>query len=195
MCHLGFPTDVSLPTAKTSIIFASQDNREFVLSLGFIQDGLELYKVNRGGAIAVQLVPMNSHWKLFLHTITSLAIARDEIIGYDPSIDTAPVSKKHVRFMRLQEYPWNVDLVRSLRPRTFTILLTIFISDGIVSRGTCILCVKDATMDEQFIIKDTWHDPKRRLTEGQILQALKGITNVPEFVAEVVVSQYHRSQT
>jgi len=75
MCHLGFPTDVSLPTAKTSIIFASQDNREFVLSLGFIQDGLELYKVDRGGAIAVQLVPMNSHWKLFLRTIASLAIA------------------------------------------------------------------------------------------------------------------------
>jgi len=50
-------------------------------------------------------------------------------------------------------------------------------------------------MDEQFIIKDTWHDPKRWLTEGQILQALKGIANVPEFVAEVVVSQYHRSRT
>ncbi|KAG0691464.1 hypothetical protein DFH29DRAFT_884353 [Suillus ampliporus] len=36
---------------------------------------------------------MNSHWKLFLHVIISFAIAHDEIIGYGPSINTAPVRK------------------------------------------------------------------------------------------------------
>ncbi|KAG0702908.1 hypothetical protein DFH29DRAFT_998995 [Suillus ampliporus] len=181
--------------SKTSIIFASQDNQEFVLSLGFIQDGLELFKVDRGGAITVQCLPINSHWKLFLCVIISFAITCDEIIGYDPSINTAPIHKGEIRYMRLQEHPWNADLARTLVTMTSKILSTIFISNGIVGRGTCILHVENVITGDWFIMKDTWHDPKRRLTEGQILQALKGIKNIPVFVAEVVVSQYSCSQS
>lgn len=187
---------------KTSIIFASQDNREYVLSVGFLQERMFLYRIDRGGSISslsVQIQGHESQWKLFLRTIISLAIGRPEVIGYDASINTVPIRKgAPPRCIKLQYYPLHTNL-SSPANTTITnleILSTIFIGDGLVGRGTCVFRTQDPLNRELFfIVKDTWHDPKRSFTEGQILQLIDGIPCVPQYVQEVVVSSYQRSRT
>jgi hypothetical protein len=160
-----------------------------------------LYKIDRGGAVTSFDVQIHdrTQWKLFLRTILSLAIGDNEVIGYDTSIDSAPVPKGSARFMRLQYYPLHTNLNKVGDATNLTvnyeILSTIFIGDGMVGRGTCIFRVQDTVTKELFIIKDTWHDPKRSFTEGQILQLIDGIPYVPKYIQEVVVSTYSRSRT
>jgi hypothetical protein len=183
---------------KTSIIFASQDNREFVLSVGFLKERMFLYRIDRGGSISslsVQIQGHESQWKLFLRTIVSLAVGDPEVIGYDTSIDMVPVKKDNPsRSMSLQYYPLHINSSWK-QDTTLEITSTIFIGDGLVGRGTCVFRTRDPIRNEPFIIKDTWHDPKRSFTEGQILQLIDGIPCVPQYVQEVVVSTYHRSRT
>jgi len=193
----GCPAESYL-AGKTSIIFASQDNREFVLSVGFQRGMMFLYRIDRGGSISslsVQIQDHESQWKLFLRTIVSLAIGGPEIIGYDASIDMVPVKKDNpLRLMALQ-YPLHMDSSSSKQDATLEIISTIFISDGLVGRGTCIFRTRNPISKQPFIVKDTWHDPKRSFTEGQILQLIDGIPCVPQYVQEVVVSTYNRSRT
>jgi len=183
---------------KTSIIFATQDNREYVLSVGFIKDVMEVHKMDRSGCITSLTFGINdypySQWKLFLRTILSLAVGPPEVLGYDPSITMVLIRKGTPRTMILQYFPLHTDLSDWSPPplQNFTILSTIFIGDGLIGRGTCVFRVQDVE-ENQFIIKDTWHDPKRCFTEGQILQLIPGISYVPEYVQEVVVSSYLRS--
>ena len=194
----GCPAESYL-AGKTSIIFASQDNREFVLSVGFQREMMFLYRIDRGGSISslsVQIQGHESQWKLFLHTIISLAIGDPEVIGYDTSIEMVPVKKGGpCRIMSLQYYPLHIDSSSWKPDTTLEIISTVFIGDGLVGRGTCIFCTRDLISKEPFIIKDTWHDPRRSFTEGQILQLIDGIPCVPQYVQEVVVSTYRRSRT
>jgi len=187
---------------KTAIIFSSQDNREFVLSLGFLEEVMELYRIDRSGCISSLSIQINdsSQWKLFLRTIISLAVGHKQLIGYDTSIDTLPLKQDVAstmdvaRTMTLQYYP----LLRApptLIPSCYEILSTIFIGDGLIGRGTCVFRVQSQLSKEPFIIKDTWHDVRRCFTEGQILQFIKGIPYVPEYVEEVIVSSYSRSRS
>lgn len=185
---------------KTSIVFATQDNREYVLSVGFLKDVMEVHKMDRSGSVTSLSVQINdypnSQWKLFLRTILSLAVGPPEVLGYDTSITMVPIRKGTPRTMTLQYYPLHTDLsdLSVLAKNFFTISSTIFIGDGLIGRGTCVFRVEDVE-GNRFIIKDTWHDPKRCFTEGQILQLIQGIPYVPEYVQEVVVSSYLRSRT
>jgi hypothetical protein len=194
----GCPAESYL-AGKTSIIFASQDNREFVLSVGFQGEMMFLYRIDRGGAISslsIQIQGHESQWKLFLRTIVSLAIGDPEVIGYDTSIGMVPVKKGDpCRVMSLQYYPLHMDSSSWKRDPTLEIISTIFIGDGLVGRGTCVFRTRDSISKEPFIIKDTWHDPRRSFTEGQILQLIDGIPYIPRYVQEVVVSTYRRSRT
>lgn len=161
---------------------------------------MEVHKMDRSGCITSLTVGINdypdSQWKLFLRTILSLAVGPPEVLGYDPSITMVPIRKGTPRTMILQYFPLHTDLSDWSPPplQTFTILSTIFIGDGLIGRGTCVFRVQDDE-ENRFIIKDTWHDPKRCFTEGQILQLIQGISYVPEYVQEVVVSSYLRSRT
>ena len=96
--------------------------------------------------------------------------------------------------MTLQYYPL-LRVPPTLIPSCYEILSTIFISNGLIGRGTCVFRVQSKLSKEPFIIKDTWHDAKRCFTEGQILQFIKGIPYVPEYVEEVIVSSYSRSRS
>ena len=108
---------------KTSIIFAMQDNCEYVLSVGFLKDLMDIHKMDRSGCITSLTIGINdypdSQWKLFLYIILSLS-------------------------MILQYYPLHTDLsdLSLLALQNFTILSTIFIDDGLIGRGTCIFASK-----------------------------------------------------
>jgi hypothetical protein len=188
---------------KTAIIFSSQDNREFVLSLGFLEEVMELHKIDRSGCISSLSIQINdrSQWKLFLRTILSLAVGHKQFIGYDTSIDTLPLRQDAARtmdvarMMTLQYYPLLRAPPPTLIPSGYEILSTIFIGDGLIGRGTCVFRVQSESSKKPFIIKDTWHDAKRCFTEGQILQFIEGIPYVPECVEEVIVSSYPRSRS
>jgi len=80
---------------KTAIIFSSQDNREFVLSLGFLGEVMELHRMDRSGCILSLSIQINdsSQWKLFLWKIVSFVVGHKQVIGYDTSIDTLPLKQ------------------------------------------------------------------------------------------------------
>ena len=168
--------------------------------MGFLKDVMEAHKMDRSGCITSLTIGINdypdSQWKLFLRMILSLAVGPLEVLGYDSSITMVPICKGTPRTMTLQYYPLHTDLSNwsPLPLQNFTILSTIFIGDGLIGRGTCIFHVQDVE-ENRFIIKDMWYDPKRCFTEGQILQLIWGISYVPEYVQEVVISSYLRSRT
>jgi len=86
-----------------AIIFSSQDNREYVLSLGFLEELMEVHRINRAGCISSLSIQINdrSQWKLFLWMILSLAVGDEEVIGYNTSIATLPVRNDIPRKMML----------------------------------------------------------------------------------------------
>jgi hypothetical protein len=46
---------------------------------------------------------------------------------------------------------------------------------------------------DRYIVKDIWHDANRPYTEGEVLQMLDGLDNVPKFRGEYVPDDYRRS--
>jgi len=112
-----------------------QDNRKYVLSVGFLKDMMEVHKMDRSGCITSLTIGINdypdSQWKLFLCMILSLAVRPPEVLGYDLSITMVLIRKGTPHTMTLQYYPLHTDLsdLSPLALQNFTILSTIFIGD------------------------------------------------------------------
>ncbi|KAG1844453.1 hypothetical protein F4604DRAFT_1937490 [Suillus subluteus] len=64
----------------------------------------------------------------------------------------------------------------------------IHLTDSLFGRGLNVHQVHHVESKESFIVKDTWHNVRRKMTEGQILRVIAGIANIPELVEEYVVS-------
>jgi hypothetical protein len=71
----------------------------------------------------------------------------------------------------------------------------IHLTDSLFGRGSNVRRVHHVETKESFIVKDTWHNVCRKMTEGQILRVIAGIANIPELVEEYVVSPPHFSCT
>ncbi|KAG1726747.1 hypothetical protein EDD22DRAFT_961367 [Suillus occidentalis] len=64
----------------------------------------------------------------------------------------------------------------------------IHLTDSLFGRRSNVCRVHHVETKESFIVKDTWHNVYRKMTEGQILRVIAGIANIPELVEEYVVS-------
>ncbi|KAK7042435.1 hypothetical protein R3P38DRAFT_2890462 [Favolaschia claudopus] len=86
------------------------------------------------------------------------------VLGYDPSI----VKGKLGRYIKVAGDRYDIEE-------------TLFISDVIRGRGT--VCWRVRRGEKVLVIKDTWADDSRDVTEAEILQQAAGVVGVPRVVA------------
>ncbi|KAG1900241.1 uncharacterized protein F5891DRAFT_980511 [Suillus fuscotomentosus] len=90
---------------KSSMIFASQDNQNFILALRFAKYDMVVYRFDCDGLMHVTLFSINgpTGWKYFTHVAYSLTYRTLDLVGYDTSCHTAPHFPP--RYMALQVQP------------------------------------------------------------------------------------------
>ncbi|KAF9233551.1 hypothetical protein BU15DRAFT_66499 [Melanogaster broomeanus] len=149
-----------------SIIWGIQDGRDSVVTVGFAQDAFQIVTYDRGGVI---VSPQYSIHDNPIHPWILPSVTKSSGLPH--------------RFLSMQ-----APLTVQPTPETFTIHRVLFISDSAIGQGSILWHVSDAA-DQQFIVKDTWHDPHHNAyTEGEILQLLgDDIDGIPIFVEECVV--------
>ncbi|KAJ7130173.1 hypothetical protein C8R44DRAFT_978331 [Mycena epipterygia] len=151
------------------LMFSSQDNRRFIISLSFMGENVRLFIFDRAGLITT--FPFNLHTdpESFVRVLGTMMFSDDPaVLGYDTSIVTIPSG----RFIE-------VDGIK------YAIVETLFISDVIRGRGT--VCWRARHDGQDFVIKDTWADDSRPYTEAEILQKADCVEGVPRVVADVIV--------
>ncbi|KAG2064235.1 hypothetical protein BDR04DRAFT_1162784 [Suillus decipiens] len=184
-------------TVKSSIIFASQDNRNFVIAVGFFKYDMIVYRFDRGGLMRITPISINSPtgWKYFARVAYCLAYGDPDLVGYDASCHTAP--RYVARYIALQAQPLSGRSKNASYDRQYKIELLLHVADNMIGRGSVVRRIRDMTTEVQstYIIKDTWHNVSRKLTEGQILRVISGIDNVPTICEEYVVGEDRYSST
>ncbi|KAJ7628532.1 hypothetical protein FB45DRAFT_39871 [Roridomyces roridus] len=150
------------------LIFASQDDRRFVVSLCFMAHTLQLYIFDRAGLVTSSSFDIHKEPKSFIHVITALMFADDRaLLGYDTSI----VKRDNLRFI-------TVDATE------YQIVRRLFISDVIRGRGT--VCWHARHGNQDVVIKDSWADANT-VPEADILKKAAGIKGVPQVLGETIV--------
>ncbi|KAH7903883.1 hypothetical protein BJ138DRAFT_1107299 [Hygrophoropsis aurantiaca] len=143
--------------AKASIIFASQDNRRFVLTFSMVNSLMTVNKFNRGGSLASHTFNIHQDPAAFLRFLMGLACCDLETIGYDTTVTTSP------SFQPLRT-------VTSAHGMPYPIHEVLFITDSLHGRGTVVWHVELG--EAVLVVKDCWQDPCRLFTEGEILDHL-----------------------
>ncbi|KAJ7747948.1 hypothetical protein DFH07DRAFT_1036866 [Mycena maculata] len=152
------------------LIFSSQDNRRFVVSLSFIGCDLRLFVFDRAGLVITSPFDLHKDPESFVRVLAGLMFTKDRaFLGYDTSITTTPGGCRYIE----------VNGVK------YRIVETLFVSDVIRGRGT--VCWRARSGHQDFVIKDTWADDSRPHTEAEILRMAEGIEGVPNVVADVIV--------
>ncbi|KAJ6612801.1 hypothetical protein B0H10DRAFT_1881741 [Mycena sp. CBHHK59/15] len=151
------------------LLFSSQDNRRFLISLSIIGYDIRVVIFDRAGMAVAK--PFNIHQdpESFIRVLTGLMFANDPaVLGYDTTIKVTGAG----RF---------IDVAGT----QYKIIKTVFISDVIRGRGTVCWHVRHDGRD--FVIKDIWADKSRPHTEAEILRMAQDVEGVPKVVADVVV--------
>ncbi|KAJ7747934.1 hypothetical protein DFH07DRAFT_830621 [Mycena maculata] len=152
------------------LIFSSQDNRRFVVSLSFIGCDVRLFVFDRAGLVITSPFDLHKDPESFVRVLAGLMFTKDRaFLGYDTSITTTPGGRRYIE----------VNGVK------YRIVETLFVSDVIRGRGT--VCWHARFGHQDFVIKDTWADDSRPHTEAEILRMAEGIEGVPNVVADVIV--------
>ncbi|EGO04233.1 hypothetical protein SERLA73DRAFT_67941 [Serpula lacrymans var. lacrymans S7.3] len=145
-----------------SFLRAAQDRRLHILGFALCGASFTLLYIDQGGSIVTSEIDVHQQPLLFLHVVLGFAHSTDICMGYD-----ATASPMHIKTSVLSELKVHCIL---------------FITDSIYGCGT----VFSALLGVNIIVKDTWHDVHRLLTEGAILHLLeaKGVKGVPCLIGE-----------
>ncbi|KAJ7165000.1 hypothetical protein C8R46DRAFT_1097851 [Mycena filopes] len=161
------------------LMFSTQDNRRFIISLAFMGHTLRLFVFDRSGLVTTATFDIHTDPKTFVRVFTALMFTNDlAVLGYDTSIVETDDGVRTIK----------VDGV------IYTINATLFISDVIRGRGTVCWHVRNSE-GQDFVIKDNWADSSREYTEGQILRQAHGVNGIPKVVADVVVKIHDKDDS
>ena len=108
-------------------------------------------------------------------------------IGYCPSI--TPESGNPPCYLSMQ-----ASLNTQPEPQTYAIENILYIAESALGCGSNIWHISGG--GKHFIAKDTWHDPRRAYTEGEILQLLgDNIDGIPIFEEGCMVGNVKTAST
>ncbi|KAJ6511329.1 hypothetical protein C8R47DRAFT_1094689 [Mycena vitilis] len=151
------------------LMFSSQDDRRFVVSIAFMAYNIRLHVFDRAGLVATAPFHLHKEPEMFVRVLVGLMLNNDPaVLGYDTSITK---TGDH-RFIE-------VDGIQ------YQIIKTLFISDVVRGRGT--VCWHARHGGKDFVIKDTWADDSRTHIEAEILRMAEDVEGVPKVVADVIV--------
>ncbi|KAJ6499653.1 hypothetical protein C8R47DRAFT_295054 [Mycena vitilis] len=151
------------------LMFSSQDNRRFIVSLAFMATTIRVHIFDRAGLVVAAPFHLHKDPEIFLRVMVALMFTNDPaVLGYDTSITETDDG----RFIEVAGVEYEI-------------IKTLFISDVVRGRGT--VCWHARHGDRDFVIKDTWADDSRPHTEAEILRIAHGVEGVPKVIADVIV--------
>jgi hypothetical protein len=126
-------------------------------------------------------------WEYFARVIYCLGYGDLDWLGYDGSVQAVPrVGPRHMVMQRRHPTPAYFDYIIDAQ---------LHLTESLFGRGSNIRRVHHYTTLDCYIVKDTWHNVARPLTEGQILHVISEIPNVPKVKNEYVVDEDWFSST
>ena len=125
-------------------------------------------------------------WACFARVIYCLGYGDLDQLGYDSSVQVVPQAGP--RYMSMQRPP-------KLAPFDYVVDAQLHLTESLFGRGSNVRRVHHRTTNDHYIVKDTWHNVARALTEGQILHVIREIPNVPKVKNEYVVDEDSFSST
>ncbi|OJA07576.1 hypothetical protein AZE42_04423, partial [Rhizopogon vesiculosus] len=186
---VGFAGLQDQVSVKSAIMFAAQDNRNFVIAIGFAKYDMVVYKFDRGGLEQCEPFSITDPvgWKYFARVIYCLGYGDMECLGYDGSAQVEP-QPNGLRYMAMQCPKFaNMNLDYKIEGQ-------LHLTETLFGRGSNVRRVCHRGTNTQYIVKDTWHNVARHLTEGQILHVIRDIPNIPK-IKEYVVDEDQFSST
>jgi hypothetical protein len=119
-------------------------------------------------------------WACFARVIFCLGYGDLDQLGYDSSVQVVPQAGPRYMAMQRPSNPASFDYVVDAQ---------LHLTESLFGRGSNVRRVHHRTTKDRYIVKDTWHNVARPLTEGQILHVIREIPNVPKVKNEYVVDQ------
>jgi hypothetical protein len=156
-------------TDKSYIILTTQPNRIFVPILSIWGAfNLRLTVTDRQGQLRSQVVDIGRPWRssdslTFLRLIIGFCFADSLLVGYDPTMRTT--------------YDDKVEFI-SCDGKEFKVIDVLFEAQSLVGRGTRVWLVE--YQGKRYILKDSWVEVSRHVSEFKCLEDLKGIKGVAQ---------------
>lgn len=156
-------------TDKSYIILTTQPNRIFVPILSIWgKFNFRLTVTDRQGQLRSQVVDIGRPWRssdalTFLRLIIGFCFADSRLVGYDPTMQTNREDK--------------VERI-SCNGKEFKVIDVLFEAQSLVGRGTRVWLVEHE--GKRYILKDSWVEVSRPVSEFECLDDLKGIKGVAQ---------------
>ncbi|KAL1745174.1 hypothetical protein HDZ31DRAFT_14340, partial [Schizophyllum fasciatum] len=157
-------------SAGAANVFAAQEDRLYHIGIAFAGDTLQLAYFDRAGRVLSGTYHVHANPKLLVRIVMGLTLLDKSYGGKDTSI----ITRDARRFVTVAGVEYEIMNTVSLNRR-------------MVSRGTICWHCRRPDSEEDFVIKHTWANKKRRTTEGEFLAEAADIDGVAELVCEEVV--------
>ncbi|KAF8958361.1 hypothetical protein BDZ97DRAFT_1668674 [Flammula alnicola] len=151
------------------MVFSSQDERRFHIGVSFCRTEVRVYFFDRAGVVGSVKFDLEKEPKMLIRLLAGLTLSDLSAIGFDPTIRHEPGGKRFV----------------TVASKEYEIIDTLFISDTIRGRGT--VCWQACLDGADYVIKNTWADVSRDLTEPEIMKMAGDLEGIAHIVAEEIV--------
>ncbi|KAF8954122.1 hypothetical protein BDZ97DRAFT_1928800 [Flammula alnicola] len=164
-------------TNGACMVFSSQDERRFHIGVSFCQTEVRVYVFDRAGVVGSVKFDFQKEPKMLIRLLAGLTLSDPSAIGFDPTIRHGPGGKRFV----------------TVADKEYEIIKTLFISDNIRGRGT--VCWHARFDGTDYVIKDTWANVFKELTEPEIMKMAGDVEGIAHIVAEEIVQVNDRDDT
>ncbi|KUI71725.1 Serine/threonine-protein kinase PLK4 [Cytospora mali] len=150
-------------------VFASQDDRRFILAFTLCGSRARVWEFDRAGCIGS--VPFDVHGSHLVLTFLGFLTMGRADIGYDPTIRTTDSGEQFI------------EITRNSKQERLFLQSTISRVPCLVGRATtCWKAYNENHPDTILVIKDSWQYPERE-EEGDLLReaSARGVTNVAKY--------------
>ena len=166
---------------KTALLLYAQDGRHSAPCLRILGHSIVLTFFDRGGSLSTSAIDINQQPEEFLCILVGLSCAHPDHLGFNETIIWEKDGRKRILIA------WHGDPTEA---GEVVLDKIIFISDALHGCGTTVWAgwlyppsSQPQQEPRQIVVKDSWINPLRKYTEGNILARLNeaGIKGVPEF--------------
>jgi Fungal protein kinase len=153
----------------------------FILAYSICADDLHAHYFDRSGLIISLPTPIHKFPICVTEAVATTALADPQYLGLDPTIHMCiPDCQGTHPSLAVGAKGWVINN----SGKTYSIMDTLWKSQGFFCRGTVCYRVRDPTNPDRkdYAMKDCWVPEAKRYHEVDVLERVKGIPNVVELV-------------
>ncbi|KAG1891927.1 uncharacterized protein F5891DRAFT_986421 [Suillus fuscotomentosus] len=166
---------------KAYLIMQEQPWHRFILAYSICADNLRAHYFDRSGLIISLPTPIHKFPIRVTEAVATTALADPQYLGLDPTIHMCiPDCQGTHPSLTVGAKGWVINN----SSKTYSIMDTLWKSQGFFCRGTVCYRVRDPTNPDgkDYAMKDCWVPEAKRYHEVDVLERIKGIPNVIELV-------------